>query len=171
MIRLVANVRNGSQAEFQTETLPIRGVIECRRDEFLIVTGNQTHYLRLEPSVPQCPYHDWRQSHADGSAVSPSPFMRRSTMPRSFFISQEEYHCAHRDMALAKDSRITKQNQRCGLRSGREGDAFCEIWRFEAHLCCRTCAFESVCTKAQVFQLPCQLLLLSAPPDTKNHIS
>ena len=28
MIRLVANVRNGSQAEFQTETLPING-LDC----------------------------------------------------------------------------------------------------------------------------------------------
>ena len=33
---------------------------------------------------------------------------------------------------------------------------FCEIGRFEWHLCCRTCAFEEVCTKAEVFHLPCQ---------------
>jgi hypothetical protein len=146
---------------------PIRGVIECRPDEFFVVTGDQTHYLRPEPSVPHCPHHDWVQSHTAGSASHPGPLMRRSTKPRSFFTSQEEHHCAHRDVALAKDGRITKQNQeRCGLRSGQEGDAFCEIWRFEAHLCCRTCAFESVCTKAQVFQLPCQLPRPDSLPDT-----
>jgi hypothetical protein len=34
---------------------------------------------------------------------------------------------------------------------------FCEIWKFEEHLCCRTCAFEEVCTKAEVFSgLPCK---------------
>jgi hypothetical protein len=148
---------------------PIRGVVECRQDEFLVVTGNQTHYLLLTPSVPECPHHDWVRSHAAGSASRPSPLMRRSTDPRSFFTSQEEHHCAHRDVALAKEGQITDANQeRCGLRSGQKGDAFCEIWRFEVHLCCRTCAFESVCTKAQVFQLPCQRPLPSLPPNTKN---
>ena len=136
---------------------PIRGVIECGRDEFFVVTGDKTHYLLPKPSVPQCPYHDWVKSQADGSASPPSPIMRRSINPRSFFTSQEEHHCAHRDVAMAKASQITVENQaRCGLRSGQEGDAFCEIWRFEVHLCCRTCAFEDICTKAQVFHLPCQ---------------
>jgi hypothetical protein len=151
---------------------PIRGVIECKRDEFFVVTGDQTHYLLPEPSVPHCPHHDWAQSHTAGSAAHPGPLVRRSIMPRSFFTSQEEHHCTHRDVTFAKDSRITRQNQeRCGLRSGHEGDAFCEIWHFEAHLCCRTCAFENVCTKAQVFQLPCQLPRLDSPPDVKNHVS
>ena len=58
----------------------------------------------------------------------------------------------------AKSCRITLENRdRCGSRSSGEQGAFCEIWRFEQHLCCRTCAFEDVCTKAEVFQgLPCK---------------
>jgi hypothetical protein len=136
---------------------PIRGVIEHGRDEFFVVTGDKTHYLLPKPSVPQCPHHNWAQSHDAGSASHPGPIMRRSITPRSLFISQEEHHCAHRDVATAKASQITAQNrERCGLRSGEDGDAFCEIWRFEVHLCCRTCAFENVCTKAQAFRLPCQ---------------
>jgi hypothetical protein len=136
---------------------PIRGVIERGKDEFFVVTGDKTHYLMPEPSVRACPHHDWAQSHAIGVASSPNPIMWRSIDPRAFFTSQEEHHCAHRDVAAAKASRITSENQgRCGSRSGQEGNAFCEIWRFEVHLCCRTCAFEEVCTKAKVFHLPCQ---------------
>jgi len=41
------------------------------------------------------------------------------------------------------------------LESGEEGQAFCEIWCFEQHLCCRTCVFEEVCAKSEVFRLPC----------------
>ncbi|MEM0235898.1 MAG: hypothetical protein QW628_11315 [Thermofilum sp.] len=35
------------------------GVRKCGRDEFLVVTGDKTHYLLPGPSVPDCPYHDW----------------------------------------------------------------------------------------------------------------
>jgi hypothetical protein len=145
---------------------PIRGIIECGRDEFLVVTGDKTHYLLPEPSVPQCPYHDWGRSNADGVAMNPSPIMRRSINPRSFFCSSEVHHCTHYNVAAAKASQITAENRlRCGPRSGQDGQAFCEIWSFESHLCCRTCAFEEVCTKAEVFHLPCQ------PPTSAKAIS
>jgi len=69
----------------------------------------------------------------------------------------EPHHCAHRDVISAKGTPITPANRsQCGPRSGRDGQAFCEIWRFEQHLCCRTCAFEEVCLKVAVFQLPCR---------------
>lgn len=134
----------------------VHGVVECSKDEFLVITGDKTHYLLPEPSVPQCPHHDWGQSNAAGVACNP-PIMRRSIDPRSFFFSSEIHHCTHRAVATAKSSQITAENRiRCGPRSGHDGQAFCEIWRFESHLCCRTCAFEEVCTKAEVFHLPCQ---------------
>lgn len=135
----------------------VRGIVECGEDEFLVVTGDKTHYLLPEPSVPQCPHHDWGQSNTAGVACHSGPIMGRSIEPRAFFISSEVHHCAHRDVAAAKASQITAENRmRCGARSGQDGQAFCEIWRFESHLCCRTCAFEEVCTKAEVFRLPCQ---------------
>lgn len=142
----------------------LRGVTEIRRgqqtdrsQEVLVITGANTHYLLEEPTVPDCPYHDWVRSRDDGYEAGDAGIYKRSTVPRSFFISGEPHHCAHRDVAAAKASQITRANrERCGPRSGKDLEAFCEIWRFEEHLCCRVCAFQDVCTKAQVFTLPCR---------------
>ena len=135
---------------------PIRGMVEHRQGQFFVATGDKTHYLLAEPSVPDCPHHDWARSHATGVASNP-PIHARSITPRSFFYSSELHHCAHRHVSIAKGCQITAANRTdWGSRSGQDGDAFCEIWHFEQHLCCRTCAFEEVCTKAQAFSLPCQ---------------
>lgn len=135
----------------------VPGVVEQDRDEFLVTTGDKTHYLVLEPSVPNCPFHDWAACEGAGVASMSAPVVIRSISPRSFFFSREVHHCAHRDVNSAKASAITSANRdRCGPRSGEAGQAFCEIWRFEQHLCCRTCVFEEVCTKADVFRLPCR---------------
>lgn len=147
----------------------LRGVVEKPKnypnyDEHIVVTGQHTHYFRLEPTVPECPHHHWGNSNREGRAVL-VPIERRSTNPRAFFISGENHHCAHRHVEEAKSSPITPDNKdRCGPRSGKEQDAFCEIWRFEKHLCCRTCIFEDVCTRAQAFRLPCH-----RPADGKDH--
>ena len=126
---------------------------------FSVITGANTHYLLPEPTVQGCPHHDWGESNRQGCASNPGPIGKRSTQPRSFFVSGELHHCAHREATKAKASQISSSNRsRCGLRSGQDGQAFCEIGRFEEHLCCRTCAFEEVCTKAEVFILPCQRL-------------
>lgn len=138
----------------------LRGVVEKPKhyphyDEHVVVTGQHTHYFRHEPTVPGCPHHDWGNSNQEGRAVLVS-IERRSTDPRAFFISGESHHCAHREVDAAKSSQITPGNRdRCGPRSGDDYDAFCELWRFEKHLCCRTCIFEDVCTNAPAFTLPC----------------
>lgn len=143
------------------------GISEIGRDDYLLVTGDKTHYLLRKPSVPSCPYHDWSVCQRDGVPSNPGPLLARSVNPRSFFKSAELHHCAHRNVSAAKASPITAANRdRCGLRSGREGQTFCEIWRFEQHLCCRTCVFEEVCTKAQVFRLPCQRPMAPMHPRT-----
>jgi hypothetical protein len=135
----------------------IHGVVECDENEYLVVTGETTHYLLSQPSVPDCPYHDWTACSRAGVASNPGPIVARSTSPRSFFVSEEPHHCAHCDVSSAKAALIAIANRpRCGPRSGQDGQAFCEIWRFEQHLCCRTCVFEEVCSKATVFQLPCR---------------
>jgi len=135
----------------------LQGVIECQENDYLVVTGDKTHYLLSTPSVSNCPYHDWAACNRQSVPSNPGPIMIRSVSPRSFFISEELHHCAHRDVTAAKATSINSTNRtRCGPRSGLDGQAFCEIWRFEQHLCCRTCVFEEVCTKATVFQLPCQ---------------
>jgi hypothetical protein len=135
----------------------LRGVVECFKDEYLVLTGDKTHYLLLTPSVLGCPYHVWAVCNSVSVASNPGPIMTRSLTSRSFFVSGELHHCAHRDVNSAKATQITSANRpRCGPRSGQDGQAFCEIWRFERYLCCRTCVFEEVCTKATVFQLPCR---------------
>ncbi len=135
-------------------------VMKLAEDRYWIVTGEETHYLLPQPSVAECPHHDYVNSHNSGVPALPGPILQRSVEPRSFFYSREVHHCAHQNVALAKSQPVTPDNRaRCGLRSGRDGEAFCEIWSFERRLCCRTCAFERVCTKAQSFQLPCQHLV------------
>lgn len=132
------------------------GIQEQDTDKFLLVTGDKTHYLLPKPSVSNCPYHDWRKCSKEGVASAPAVIIPLADNVRSFFASGDLHHCAHRDVVDAKASPVTTTNRTCcGTRSGRDGQAFCEIWRFEQRLCCRTCAFQDVCTKAQVFRLPC----------------
>lgn len=127
------------------------------KEEYIMMTGDKTHYLMPEPTVSDCQYHDYAKSNAEGKASNPATYSRMMD-PRSFFHSPEIHHCTHRDVDLAKATQISAGNMdRCGNRSGQIGQAFCEIYRFETHLCCRTCVFESVCTKAHlVFILPCR---------------
>ena len=135
----------------------LKGVVETDTDDFIVVTGTHSHYVLETPSVPTCPYHD--SSRATQDAVPAQPVLLvRSMDPRSFFVSGEPHHCAHVIVSDAKSSPITGANyEQCGPRSGQAGHAFCEIFRFETRLCCRTCAFETVCTKAQVLNvMPCQ---------------
>jgi hypothetical protein len=67
--------------------------------------------------------------------------------------SEEHRACPERSRKV--DFHMTYENlDRCGPRRGTIGQAFCEIARFEEHLCCRACAFEEVCTQAHAFHLP-----------------
>lgn len=132
------------------------GVRESAENEYFVLTGDHTHYLHLEPTVEECRYHDWSEANKEGRAQGVAPVLQRTVGPRSFFFSKESHHCAHKFVFSAKASQIDGTNREsCGPRSGRDGEAFCEIWRFDEHLCCRTCVFESVCTKSAVFNLPC----------------
>ena len=150
----------GDDASFDVQ----KAVVRLPQDEYFILTGEHTHYLLPQPTVEDCPYHDWGQSHRDGVAAPPASIVVPSVEERSFFRSGQSHHCAHRDVRLAKSSQITAENQlRCGSRSGRPGAAFCEIWSFERRLCCRTCAFQNVCTKAEIFHLPCVPLVQVQP--------
>jgi hypothetical protein len=128
------------------------------RNEFVLITGKESHFLREMPSVAKCPFHDWQQirNKSDRHPMD-APLLVPSTDQRAFFIKPGSHHCAHHQVYTAKSSQITEANrQHCGSRSGENYAAFCEIFPFERHLCCRTCVFENVCTKASVFHLPCQ---------------
>lgn len=120
----------------EEEFLDLPGVTEIqhsdRATEFLIVTGDSTHFLLPEPTVSDCPHHDWLQSQDLGVECNPGPIRKRSVQdPRAFFISLESHHCAHGEVTRAKTCQVTKDNLvRCGNRSGRPGQAFCEIVSF-----------------------------------------
>ncbi len=124
---------------------------------FIIVTGTNPHFIRETPSVIDCRYHAWKNSREEGVAATDAPVVMASTiMPKSFFLDGQNHHCTHATVLTAKTSQLNHENrQRCGLRSNPDGSAFCEIIHIEEHLCCRTCVFEDVCTKAELFHLPC----------------
>lgn len=142
-----------------SELTSVTKINNSQCEEFLIVTGKSTHYLLRESTIPNCPYHYWDKSNMEGCATGTHPVKNsKISNPRTIFKTDIEHHCSHRDIMTAKSSKITIENRdRCGSRSSENQGAFCEILKFEEHLCCRTCAFEEVCTKAEVFRiLPCK---------------
>ena len=127
-------------------------------DHYLIVTGRKPHYLRSKPTVAKCPYHDADRCVAE-EILCESDAIREATTepPRSFFSSNSAHHCAHGIVLVRKRELVTEADRgRCGPRSGRDGEPFCEIYPLEAYLCCRTCVFEEVCTTSDLFCLPCE---------------
>jgi hypothetical protein len=115
---------------------------EVGERRFIMATGQQTHYLRLKPSVTDCPYHAWLPDH--GRTEAPRG---QSVTPPSFFTAGALHYCGHRAVEQVKRSPANDANRDLtGLRSARPGGAFCEIWTLDQFLCCRTCSFEEVCT-------------------------
>jgi hypothetical protein len=128
--------------------------------EFTILTGSHPHFLRLEPTVLDCPYHDFGACAQANAASRDRAVVRSSVNPRSLYASGMVHHCAHRDVLDVKRQAVEGLLLgKCGPRSNnhddRFGGSFCEIFKFEEHLCCRTCAFEEVCGAAELFRLPC----------------
>jgi hypothetical protein len=141
------------------EGLPAVEQIQRQSDHFRVVTGRFTHFLLAEPTVPNCPHHDFGKSVVLHCQVGELPIINRSIeTPRAYFTNTQQHHCCHEDVDAAKHVIISDENApRCGIRSGRKGDVFCEIAPFEEFLCCRTCCFQQVCTASQVLRLPCEL--------------
>jgi hypothetical protein len=106
-------------------------------DEFLLVTGEESHYLLPSPTVDPCGGHDWAECYRAQENKLPTAVISRSYGPASFFITKELHHCAHRQIYDRRESR-------------------CHIQTFEEFLCCRACTLQSVCwTQAQLSNLPC----------------
>lgn len=105
--------------------------------EFLLVLGAQAHFLRQQPEVVSCGFHEWAVSREHGQSQGPHPVTARSVEPAAFFYSGELHHCAHR---LVHDRR----------------DGRCQISAFEEFLCCRACTLQSFCwSEADLAGLPC----------------
>ena len=109
----------------------------CVADEWIIVTGTQTHYLLPQPEI-NCRYHAWNECRADGRQIGTSAVGTPSTeTPRSFFTDGHFYHCAHTTV----DDRRSER---------------CQIAPLDMRTCCRACGLQTVCwSDAEAGQLPC----------------
>jgi hypothetical protein len=134
-------------------------------DCIILFTGTETHFLRQEPSVVGCPFHDWQQCRKEGVQQGEiGVFGKWVETPKAFYESGTLHHCAHRDVFAAKQSQVTPKNRSlCGSRSGDDFQAFCEIAPFEDYLCCRTCVYDKVCEKSAILHLPCETRLVQIP--------
>jgi hypothetical protein len=114
-------------------------------NEFLLLTGLQTHYLLAHPSINPCAGHIWAECHALHVNQRDTPIVNRSYEPASFFTTVELHHCAHRTIHDRHAER-------------------CHIAAFEEFLCCRACAFQDVCwTLEESDRLPCGVAAANAP--------
>lgn len=123
---------------------------------FLIITGEDTHFIRIGHEFRGCPYHKHSASAVDGNDANSTPIAKPSTEPRSLFVDGNVCHCTHRVTLSIKSAQVDSKNRaRCGIRSASDGEAFCELWSFENYLCCQVCVFQKVCSKSSLFLLPC----------------
>jgi hypothetical protein len=115
------------------ENMPAVEEMQHEADHFRIVTGRFTHFLLPEPTVPNCPHHDYAKSVELHCQAGTLPIVNRQIgNPRAYFTNTQLHHCCHEDVDAAKHVIITDENElRCGIRSGRKGDAFCEIGPFD----------------------------------------
>jgi hypothetical protein len=111
--------------------------VEDRTGEFVVVTGEHTHFILAESEMPNCPGHDWMACHTIGKQVSAGAVLSSSVEPRSYFVSGSTHHCAHIDVHdLRTDT--------------------CFVETFEAYLCCKACVYQPICWPASTAsQLPC----------------
>jgi hypothetical protein len=128
-----------------------------RKDDFWIVTGQATHFLLSAPEEPVCPFHEFGRAREQQCQALQVPLINPSTeVPRAFFTNGRAHHCCHEDVSGAKQVLIEDDNtRRCGTRSGRNKDVFCEIAPVDEFLCCRLCAFQQVCSSSDILVLPC----------------
>jgi hypothetical protein len=105
--------------------------------EFLLVLGIDTHFLRVQPEVGPCAFHEWAACQAQQQSQGGTPIMTRNVDPAAFFYSGESHHCAHR---IVHDRRRER----------------CQIRPFEEFLCCRACTLQSFCwSDDDLARLPC----------------
>jgi hypothetical protein len=93
-----------------------------RLDEFLLVTGTESHYLMPQPRVQPCAGHTWSECRFLGENQGNAAIVSRSYDPASFFTTVELHHCAHRTVHNRRTSR-------------------CHIVAFEEFLCAALASF------------------------------
>ena len=107
------------------------------RDNWIIVTGQATHFVKTDPDV-DCRFHKWSVCNAARLAAGPSAISGPVlSTPRVLFIDETPHHCAHRDVIDRREPR-------------------CQIHMIDARLCCSGCTFISDCWPGNIRpRLPC----------------
>ncbi len=120
-----------------TSPIPILVHDPLEVDEWLMVTGQATHYLRHSPDV-DCRFHEWSSCRDEGRACGTHAIsLRTAQSPRSFFTDGQTHHCAHQDMIDVRDQR-------------------CHIAAIDSRTCCAACHYSVVCWPASgAPALPC----------------
>jgi hypothetical protein len=133
--------------------------IAGREGDYWILTGQNTHFLLSAPEELACAFHDFGRAREQQCQALQNPLINPSIKePRAFFTNGKAHHCCNEDVSSARHVLIGEENlERCGVRSGRSKDVFCEIAPVEEYLCCRLCAFQEVCSSSDILILPCKL--------------
>lgn len=143
-IRDFPGLRAASEEDRTAGTMPLgrqrKNVVRSLRrvgDEWLLVTGMHSHYLLSTPTIV-CRFHAWGECKANGSQIGQSAVSIPSTdRPRSFFVDEQVYHCAHQVVQDRRDER-------------------CLIAALDTRICCRTCVYQDICwTQEEMGNLPC----------------
>lgn len=118
-------------------TRPLARSNPRERDNWIIVTGQATHFVKGGPDV-DCRFHKWSVCNVARLAAGPSAISRPMlSTPRALFIDETPHHCAHRDVMDRREPR-------------------CQIHIIDASLCCRGCSFASDCWPGEIRPpLPC----------------
>lgn len=152
---------------FMTRTgTTAEGIVKPEMLGYLLVTGTESHFIRAEPRIVNCPRHSWTSCHPVNDGRHPDkPLAHPSvSMPKAFFPDGRVHHCAAGVTFGAKRMPIDKNLPAdFGMRSGNDGEPFCEIFDFEQMLCCQTCVFLEVCSASRLFKLPCLAAQVPAP--------
>jgi hypothetical protein len=74
-------------------------------DEFLLVTGSNSHFLLPQPRIHPCAGHTWSECHSLHENQLNAPIVSRSYDPASFFTTMEPHHCTHRTVHNRRASR------------------------------------------------------------------
>lgn len=106
-------------------------------NEWLMVTGIQTHYLTETPLIDPCRFHSWAACQRQGHGIGASALSIRSVDPRAVFIDTEAHHCAHQ---VVQDRRLRR----------------CHIMAIDQRTCCQACIYANNCwSTAEQAGLPC----------------
>ncbi|MCY4008018.1 MAG: hypothetical protein OXE84_14540 [Rhodobacteraceae bacterium] len=112
-------------------------LIRSFSDNWLAVTGCQTHFLHDQPKV-ECRFNTWAACNDVDCAIGTNAINIPSTkIPRAFFVDGQPHHCAHRTVTDRRDAR-------------------CYIKALDARTCCNACVyFDSCWSRSEATILPC----------------